>query len=100
MTPLLTMLGMWAVTFASRYLGLSLGGLRLPPFWLAFLRFVPISVFAALVVPDIASAPDALRRAVAALLCALLIWRTRQLAVGILCGFAGYWVLRWLGWLA
>lgn len=97
MHPFLTMLGMWAVTFVSRYLGLSLGGVRLPPFWLAFLRFVPISVFAALVVPDIASAPDALRRAVAALLCALLIWRTRQLALGILGGFAGYWLLRWLG---
>lgn len=90
MHPFLTMLGMWAVTLASRYLGLSLGGVRLPPFWLAFLRFVPISVFAALVVPDIASAPDAL------LLCALLIWRTWQLALGILGGFAGYWLLRWL----
>ncbi len=97
MNTLLTMLGMWAVTLASRYLGLSLGGLRLPPFWLAFLRYVPISVFAALVVPDVVGAPDALRRALAALLCALLIWRTRQLAVGILGGFAGYWLLRWAG---
>jgi len=94
---LLTILGMWAVTLASRFLGLSLGGLRLPPFWLAFLRFVPISVFAALVVPDVANAPDVLRRTLAALLCALLIWRTRQLALGILGGFAGYWALRWLG---
>ena len=97
MNPFLTMLGMWAVTLASRYLGLSLGGVRLPPFWLAFLRFVPVSVFAALVVPDIAGAPDALRRAVAALLCVWLIWRTRQLALGILGGFTGYWLLRWLG---
>lgn len=97
MNVLLTILGMWAVTLASRFLGLSLGGLRLPPFWLAFLRFVPISVFAALVVPDVANAPDALRRTLAALLCALLIWRTRQLALGILGGFAGYWALRWLG---
>ncbi|ULH15149.1 AzlD domain-containing protein [Deinococcus sp. KNUC1210] len=97
MTPFLTMLGMWAVTWASRYLGLSLGGLKLPPFWLAFLRFVPISVFAALVVPDLASAPDAVRRALAAVLAGLLMWRTRQLAVGILGGFGGYWVLRWLG---
>ncbi len=97
MNALLTILGMWAVTLASRFLGLSLGGLRLPPFWLAFLRFVPISVFAALVVPDVANAPDALRRTLAALLCALLIWRTRQLALGILGGFAGYWALRWLG---
>lgn len=97
MSTVFTILGMWAVTLASRFLGLSLGGLRLPPFWLAFLRFVPISVFAALVVPDVANAPDALRRALAALLCVLLIWRTRQLAVGILGGFAGYWVLRWLG---
>ena len=96
MTPFLTMLGMWAVTFAARYLGLSLGTLKLPPFWLAFLRFVPISVFAALVVPDIAHAPDVLRRTLAAALAALLMWRTRQLALGILGGFAGYWLLRWL----
>jgi branched-subunit amino acid transport protein len=93
----LTMLGMWAVTLASRYLGLSMGGLKLAPFWLAFLRYVPISVFAALVVPDIAGAPDATRRALAAGLAALLMWRTRQLAVGILGGFAGYWLLRWAG---
>lgn len=98
MNALWTILGMWGVTLASRLLGLSLGGLRLPPFWLAFLRYVPISVFAALVVPDVVSAPDALRRAAAALLCAVLIWRTRQLALGILGGFAGYWLLRWLGW--
>jgi hypothetical protein len=25
------------------------------------------------------------------------MWRTRQLAVGLLGGFAGYWALRWLG---
>ncbi|MGI8747132.1 MAG: AzlD domain-containing protein [Deinococcus sp.] len=97
MTTLLTLLGMWAVTLGPRYLGLSLGGVRLPPFWLAFLRFVPISVFAALVVPDVAGSPDPLRRALACLLAALLIWRTRQLALGILGGFAGYWMVRWLG---
>jgi branched-subunit amino acid transport protein len=97
MNHLLTMLGMWAVTLASRFLGLSLGNLKLSPFWLAFLRYVPISVFAALVVPDIANAPDTLRRALAALLAGLLMWRTRQLAVGLLGGFAGYWALRWLG---
>ncbi|GGJ72905.1 AzlD domain-containing protein [Deinococcus aquiradiocola] len=97
MNVLLTMLGMWAVTFASRYLGLSLGGVRLPPFWLAFLRFVPVSVFAALVVPDVANAADAPRRAVAALVAGLLMWRSRQLALGILGGFGTYWLLRWLG---
>lgn len=97
MTHLLSMLGMWAVTFASRYLGLSLGHLKLPPFWLAFLRYVPISVFAALVVPGVVGAPDAPRRALAALLAGLLMWRTRQLVVGLLGGFAGYWALRWLG---
>ncbi|MFC4455895.1 AzlD domain-containing protein [Deinococcus sonorensis] len=95
MSVLVTMLGMWAVTLGSRLLGLSLGHLRLPPFWLAFLRFVPISVFAALVVPDIAAAPDALRRAAAGLVCALLIWRSRSLALGILGGFGVYWLLRW-----
>jgi branched-subunit amino acid transport protein len=58
---------------------------------------VPISVFAALVVPGVANAPDPLRRALAALIAAVLMWRTKSLALGILGGFAGYWLLRWMG---
>lgn len=85
---------MWLVTYPARLLGLSLGRLNLPPFWLAFLRFVPVSVFAALIVPDVLGSPEWPRRLPAALIGALLMWRTRSLALGILGGFAVYWAVR------
>ncbi|MFT2720219.1 AzlD domain-containing protein [Deinococcus sp. A31D244] len=88
---------MWAVTYPARLLGLSLGRLNLPPFWLAFLRFVPVSVFAALVVPDVLGSPEWPRRIVAALAGGLLMWRSRNLALGILGGFAAYWAARLAG---
>ncbi len=52
MTFWLTVAGMLAVTFGSRYAGLALR-IELPDFWLRFLHFVPIAVFAALVTPSL-----------------------------------------------
>lgn len=97
MSVLLVTLLMWLVTYPVRLLGLSLGRLRLPPFWLAFLRFVPVSVFAALIVPDVLGSPGWPRRLPAALIGAALMWRTRNLALGILGGFAAYWAVRLAG---
>ncbi|GGR49617.1 hypothetical protein GCM10008959_08640 [Deinococcus seoulensis] len=88
---------MWAVTYPARLLGLSLGRLNLPPFWQAFLRFVPVSVFAALVVPDVLGSPEWARRLVGAAVGGALLWRTRNLALGILGGFAAYWAARLAG---
>ena len=88
---------MWAVTYLVRLLGLSLGRLRLPPFWLAFLRFVPVSVLAALIVPDVLGSPEWPRRLVGCIVGGLLIWRTRNLALGILVGFAASWAARLAG---
>jgi branched-subunit amino acid transport protein len=88
---------MWAVTYPVRLLGLSLGRLKLPPFWLAFLRFMPVSVFAALIVPDVLGSPEWPRRVVGCLVGAALMWRTRNLALGILGGFAAYWAARLAG---
>lgn len=97
MNIVLTILGMWAVTFAARAAGLGLSGVRLSPFWLAFLRFVPVSVFAALIAPDLLGSPEWPRRLVGAGVAALLLWRSRNLALGILGGFAAYWAARALG---
>ncbi len=97
MSVVVVILLMWAVTYPPRWLGLSLGHLNLPPFWLAFLKFVPISVFSALVVPDIASSPEWPRRVIAALIGGLLMWRTRNLALGTLGGFGAYWLARVAG---
>ena len=48
MTFWATVAGMLAVTFGSRYAGLALRT-ELPAFWVRFLHFVPIAVFASLV---------------------------------------------------
>ncbi|WP_309569848.1 AzlD domain-containing protein [Deinococcus sp.] len=97
MSPLVVIGLMWAVTYPVRWLGLRLGGTTLPPFWLAFLRFVPVSVFAALVAPEVLGSPEWPRRLLGSLVGAALMWRTRHLALGILGGFAAYWAARVAG---
>jgi branched-subunit amino acid transport protein len=83
----LVVLGMVAVTFGSRLLGLFLT-VPLPPFWLRFIRFVPIAVFAALVTPSLeGSRGEGVERGV-------LAWRTKQLWIGLFAGMAAFWLLR------
>ena len=89
-----TCAGMLAVTFGSRLAGL-LVRIRLPPFWLRFLHFVPIAVFAALVTPSLqGSRGEGGIRVAAAALAGIAAWRTRQLAVAIAVGMAAFWLLR------
>ncbi len=89
-------IGMLAVTFGSRLVGLTLQ-MRLPPFWLRFLHFVPIAVFAALVTPSLqGSRGEGGIRVAAAALGAVVAWRTRQLAFAIAAGLAAFWLLRLL----
>ena len=88
---------MWAVTYPARWLGLNLGRVRLPPFWLAFLGFVPVSVIAALIVPEVLGSPEWPRRLFACAVGGLIVWRSGNLALGILGGFAAYWAVRALG---
>ena len=52
MTFWLALAGMVGVTFGSRYAGLALRT-EPPAFWVRFLHFVPIAVFAALVTPSL-----------------------------------------------
>jgi branched-subunit amino acid transport protein len=87
---------MVAVTFGSRLAGLTMR-MRLPPFWLRFLHFVPIAVFAALVTPSLqGSRGEGGIRVAAAVLAAVVAWRTRQLALAIAVGMAAFWLLRLL----
>jgi branched-subunit amino acid transport protein len=96
MTFWATCAGMLAVTFGSRLSGLTLH-MRLPEFWLRFLHFVPIAVFAALVTPSLqGSRGEGGIRIAAAALVGLVAWRTRQLAVAIAVGMAAFWLLRLL----
>ena len=90
----LTVAGMVAVTFGSRYAGL-VRRTELPDFWVRFLHFVPIAVFASLVTPyaegDLGEGEI---RIAAAVVAALAAWRTRQLWVAIVVGMAVFWLLR------
>jgi branched-subunit amino acid transport protein len=90
----LVVAGMVAVTFGSRYAGLALRT-ELPDFWVRFLHFVPIAVFAALVTPYLeGNLGEWGIRVMAAAAAAFTAWRTRQLWVAIAVGMAVFWLLR------
>lgn len=90
----LVVAGMVAVTFGSRYAGLALST-DLPDFWVRFLHFVPIAVFASLVTPSLEGGRGEWEiRAAAAAVAALAAWRTRKLWVAIAVGMAVFWLLR------
>jgi branched-subunit amino acid transport protein len=92
----LTVAGMLAVTFGSRLAGFSLRA-DLPAFWLRFLHFVPVAVFAALVTPSLAGERgEGEIRLLAAAVAALVAWRSRNLGLSIAAGMAAFWVLRLL----
>ncbi len=89
-----TVAGMLAVTFGSRLAGLSLRT-ELPPFWLRFLHFVPIAVFAALVTPSLAGEfGEGEIRLTAAVVTALVAWRWKNLGLALGAGLAVFWLLR------
>jgi branched-subunit amino acid transport protein len=90
----LTVAGMVAVTFGSRYAGLAFRT-DLPEFWVRFLHFVPIAVFASIVTPSLEGGQSewAIRLA-AAVVAAAAAWRTRQLWLAIAVGMGAFWLLR------
>ena len=94
MTFWLTLVGMVAVTFGSRYAGLALRA-DPPDFWVRFLHFVPIAVFASLVTPYLkGDLNEGEIRVAAAVVAAVAAWRTRQLWLAIAVGMAVFWLLR------
>jgi branched-subunit amino acid transport protein len=67
----------------------------LPDFWVRFLHFVPIAVFASLVTPSLEGTRNEWGiRITAAAIAAVAAWRTRQLWVAIAVGMAVFWLLR------
>lgn len=94
MTFWATCAGMLGVTFGSRFVGLALRT-ELPAFWLRFLHFVPIAVFASIITPSLAGGRgEGEIRLVAAAGAALVAWRSRQLALALFVGMAVFWLLR------
>ena len=96
MTFWLTVAGMIAVTFGSRYAGLALR-VELPDFWVRCLHFVPIAVFAALVTPSLEGGyGEGEIRLAGAGVAAVVAWRIRNLGLAIAAGMLAFWVLRWI----
>jgi branched-subunit amino acid transport protein len=95
MTPILTIILMAVVTYLPRFAGFVLSGRKVAPFWLRFLHFVPIAVFAALITPSLpGTSGETPWRLVAAGLAALAIWRLKSLWIGIAVGMGAFWLLR------
>ncbi len=92
-------LGMAAVTYATRALGVFLLARRLPPLLEQLLGYVPVAVFAALLAPPLLLPQGTFAlgvEAAAALPAALTAWWTRQVLPTILVGMGCYWLIRWL----
>jgi branched-subunit amino acid transport protein len=95
MNRFLIILGMAVVTYVPRLGGIALNVAQIPPFWRRFLRYIPISVFAALIVPALPGEQgEVLIRLVAASMAGLVTWRTQQMWAGILVGMGAFWILR------
>ncbi len=95
MSVVMTIVGMALVTYLPRLLGFILSGRKVSAFWLRFLHFVPITVFAAIVAPSIpGSSNQSLIRVVAATIAGLVLWRFKRLWIGIVVGMSVFWLLR------
>lgn len=89
-------IGMATVTFAVRWWGLALPTARVRGFWRRFLTYVPVAVFAALVVPGMPGVhvADSAWRAAAAAVTVVVTARTRSLPIGMSAGIVVYGVVR------
>lgn len=99
----LTIIGMGLVTYATRVsLILLLGRVEVPPLVRRALRFVAPAVFSALIVPAVLRPGGALDLSVgnvrlfAAVVAALVAWRTKNTLLTILLGMAALWMLQGL----
>jgi branched-subunit amino acid transport protein len=86
------------LTYLTRVSGFLIGQRPIPPTLDRFLGFVPVAVFAALIVPNVAPTGDhMLARVVAVVLAAAVAVRVRQLWASIGAGMAIFWILRAAG---
>jgi branched-subunit amino acid transport protein len=96
--------GMAAVTFATRYTMIALlGRILIPDVLHRALRYVPVAVLTALILPALVMPQgDGLvltwrsPHLVAGLLAILVAWRTRHLLLTIVVGMGSFWLWRWL----
>lgn len=97
MSPTATILLMAFVTYLPRLAGFLLSSRNVSPFWLRFFRFVPITVFAAIIFPALPGlSGETTIRLFAAVLAGGAIWRLKSLWIGIVVGMGAFWLLRYL----
>jgi branched-subunit amino acid transport protein len=101
MTLWLAIVGMGLITYAMRASVIALlGRYELRAGLQRALRFVPIAVLSAIIVPEVIAPDGALDvtlanpRLIAALLAAAVAWRTRHVLATIGVGMAALWTLR------
>ena len=97
----LVLIAMGLVTYALR---VSLIGvlhrLELPPLVIRALRYVPPAVLSAIILPNVLMPADHLEltlrnpRILAALLAALVAWRTRSVVLTVVLGLAALWLMQ------
>lgn len=102
MTLWLTILGMGIISFILRFSFIYLAGkIKLPDVMQQALRFVPVAVLPAIVVPAIAYTDGTLdlsianARIPAALIAAGVAWRTRNILLTISVGMIALWLWQW-----
>jgi branched-subunit amino acid transport protein len=103
MTIFLTIVGMGVVTYLPRLLPVwFLSNRTLPPLVATWLRFVPVAVLAALLLPSLVMPEDRLDMSFnnlylwAALPAIVVAWRTRSFFGTVLVGMGLVALLRWL----
>jgi branched-subunit amino acid transport protein len=103
MNEVLMIAGMALVTIAVRYPVLALvGRINLPEPILRALRFVPPSILAAIIVPELLYRDERIYVAadnsflVAGIFAGLVAWRSKNLLLTIVLGMLALWVWRWL----
>ena len=101
-TELILILGMVAVTFGARYPVLALvSKLTLPPWLTNSLKFVPVAVLTAIIVPALLAPTDAgvnvsfhNEYLVAGLIAIVVSWYTKNILLTIAAGMTSLWIWR------
>lgn len=94
MNSLLLIVVAAGLVYACRLSGFAVSPQRTPPWWQEFLQYVPVAVFAALIVPGVIREPALSGPKVIALLAAgLVIWWTRRFSLAVLTGLGTLWII-------
>lgn len=99
----LTILAIGVLTFGIRLSFIALTDrIALPPFALRVLRFVPVAVLTAIIVPELVLPSGALdlslnnARLIAGALAVVVAWRTRNIALTLVVGMVALWLLQFV----